>query len=270
MAPRYKIYKAVETAQDTESRGQCWIGESIAENIELCEYQTIGPMLLKYLPKDGKILESGCGLGRWVFFLRQRGFDILGIDLAPQAVDAAKAYDSSAPIFFDDVLHSKYPNSHFDAAISLGVVEHFEEGPASALAELHRLLRDGGMLLISVPVQNLFRRLLTNPLKDLYRMLRMRRGVTFLFEEYRYTRKDFESCLKAAGFEIIEVVPDDFRPPKNLGLYADVRLFRSRHKKWELNALGSFVMLALNWISPWAGCSGAHWICRKLADSNFR
>lgn len=200
------------------------------------------------------------------FFLRQRGFDVVGIDLAREAVAAAKAYDSSAPILVNDVLHSQFPNSTFDAAISLGVVEHFEEGPESALAELRRLLKGGGVLLISVPVQNFVRRLFTNPLKDLYRWYRRRRGVSFVFEEYRYTRKEFERCLEAAGFEIVDVVPDDFQPPKNLGLYADVRFVRSRHKKWELNALGNFIMFVLNGISPWAGCAGAHWICRKLPD----
>jgi SAM-dependent methyltransferase len=199
-----------------------------------------------------------------VFYLRQRGYSITGIDLARPAVEMAKAYDPSVPIFLNDVLQSQFPDQSFAAAISLGVVEHFEEGPQHALAELRRVLKDGGMLLISVPLQNLLRRLFTNRVKDLYRWYRRRRGMSFTFEEYRFTRKEFRSCLEAAGFEILEVVADDFLPPKNLGLYADFQILHSRQKKWELNAFGSVLAAVLRAVSPWVACAGVHVICRKL------
>ena len=262
----YKIYQPVGQAETLETHGQSWAGESVAENLQLCEYQTIGPFLLKHLPKDGRILESGCGLGRWVFYLQQKGFNLIGIDLARPAVAMAKAYDPSAPILLDDVLHSQFPDGTFDAAISLGVVEHFEEGPQRALAELRRVLKHNGLLLISVPVQNTLRRLFTNRLKDLYRWYRRRQGMSFTFEEYRFSQKEFRTYLEAAGFEILEVVPDDFRPPKNMGLYADFRFLQSRHKKWELNALGNALGALLRSVSPWVACAGMHCVCRKLPE----
>jgi SAM-dependent methyltransferase len=253
----------MEQADAPETRGRSWSGETMAENLQLCEYQTIAPTLLKHLPRAGRILESGCGLGRWVFFLRQKGFDVTGIDLARPAVEMAKAYDASAPIFYDDVLHSQFADRSFDAAISLGVVEHFEEGPQRALAELHRVLKDDGVLLISVPVQNVLRKILTNPLKDAYRWYRRRQGMTFVFEEYRFTREEFRSCLESANFEIFEVVPDDFRPPKNMGLYADYRVLHSEHGKWELSAFGNTLSAVFRAVSPWVACAGAHYVCRK-------
>jgi len=262
----YKIYKLADASNAQETHGQCWAGESVPQNIELCECQTILPHLLKHLPKEGRILESGCGLGRWVFYLRQRGYSITGIDLARPAVEMAKAYDPSVPIFLNDVLQSQFPDQSFDAAISLGVVEHFEEGPQHALAELRRVLKDGGILCISVPVQNFFRIFFTNRLKDLYRWYRKRKGMRFVFEEYRFTRKDFQSRLEAARFEILEVAPDDFLPPKNLGIYADLRFLHSTKQKWELNAFGNALASVLRSISPWMACAGAHWVCRKLPD----
>jgi len=258
----YKIYR-VDESDAPETRGRSWAGDSISENIQLCDYQTIASTLLTHLPRAGKILESGCGLGRWVFYLRERGFNITGIDLARPAIEMAKAYDPSVPIVFDDVLHSQFPDGSFAAAISLGVVEHFEGGPQGALAELHRVLRDDGILLISVPVQNLLRKLLTNRLKDAYRWYRRRQGMVFVFEEYRFTRGEFRRCLESAGFQICEVVPDDFRPPKNMGLYADYRFLHDRHKKWELNGLGKVLSRVLNTLSPWITCAGVHYVCRK-------
>jgi SAM-dependent methyltransferase len=258
----YVIYRPLEGLHGAETHGQCWVGETVDENLELCEVQTIRPLLLKYLPRGGRILESGCGLGRWVVWLRRRGFDVTGIDLARAAVDTANAYDPSAPILLDDVLESRWPDESFDAAISLGVVEHFEDGPQRALAELRRVLKNDGTLLISVPLDTAFRRLFTHRLKDVYHWVRRCRGVRFAFEEYRFTRREFEECLAAAGFETLEVVPDDFLPPKNLGLFADFRLLRGRNK-WELNAAGNGLAAVLRAISPWLACAGAHWVCRK-------
>jgi SAM-dependent methyltransferase len=258
----YAIYRTIDGSHDADTKGRCWAGETIADNIALCDVQTIRHALLKHLPREGRILESGCGLGRWVFWLRRQGFDVIGIDLAREAIDQAHAYDASAPILFDNVLRSRWPNESFDAAISLGVVEHFENGPHDALAELHRVLKSGGTLLISVPVDTVLRRVVTHRLKDLYRWVRTWRGARFAFEEYRFTRRAFEQCLAAAGFETLEVVPDDFVPPKNLGLFADFRLLRSRNK-WELNAAGNGLAAVLRSISPWLACAGAHWVCRK-------
>src|SRR5450432_29586 len=259
----YGIYRVVSDSGESETKGRCWEGEGVTENIQLCEYQTIRPVFLKYLPKEGRILESGCGLGRWVFYLREKGFNITGIDLALPAFEMAKAYDPSVPILLDDVLHSKFPDGSFDAAISLGVVEHFEEGPQVALAELHRLLRDDGLLLISVPVQNILRRLFTNHLKDAYRWYRSSKGISFVFEEYRFKEEEFRSCLQSAGFQISEVIPDDFLPPKNMGLYADFRFLHSKKRKWELGALGKALSAVVRCLSPWIACAGVHYVCRK-------
>jgi hypothetical protein len=59
------------------------------------------------------------------------------------------------------------------------------------------------------------------------------------------------------------VAPQDFRPPKNLGLYADFRFFHSRHEKWELNAFGKLISAVFCSVSPWVACSGVLWVCRK-------
>ena len=267
----HKIYKPAgdsgsgdsSGAGQTDTHGQCWSGESIEDNLILCEHQTIRPLLLRHLPRQGMILESGCGLGRWVFYLRSLGYDIIGIDLAPEALREAKAFDPEVPIQEGDVLHSDFPDGCFHAAISLGVVEHFEEGPQQALSELRRLLKPGGLLFISVPIQNTVRKLVTNHLKDLNRWRRSRGGERYEFEEYRYERRHFEALLRTAGFEIMDCVADDFSYPKNLGLYADWRVLRSPTQKWELTSSGNRLASLMNSLSPWTICAGAFWVCRR-------
>ena len=259
----FVMYHPARNVAALATHGQSWQGESLEENIALCPLQTIEPVLLAHLPRSGKIVESGCGLGRWVFYLRAKGYDIVGIDLADDALQAARAYDPSVPVLRDDVLNSSFPAGSFDAAISLGVVEHFEEGPQGALAELRRLLRPGGILCISVPTQNLIRRVATNPMKTLYRWLRTSRGETFVFEEYRFTRKQFSGLLREGGFEIITMVPDDFRAPKNIGLVVDFPFLRHRSEKWRLNPAGDLLRSLTALFSPWWTCAGTLWVCRK-------
>ena len=261
--PLYKMYHPVAEVQAMETHGQCWHGETIEEGIEICRYQLIEPVFREYLPKKGKILEAGCGLGRWVFYLRRLGFDVVGIDLAADAIGKIKKYDPGAPVLTDNVLHTSFPPKHFDAVISLGVVEHFEDGPQRAFNEVRRMLKDGGLYFVTVPMQNVNRVLIANPLKELKRWLQKKKGVRYAFEEFRYRPKELRTLLTEAGFEIVKECPDDYLPPKNMGLYVDYPFLRHPSNKWELNGAGKLINSLLTTISPWIASAGTMWICRK-------
>ena len=256
------MYHPKAEVEAAETRGQCWRGDTLEEGIELCGYQTISKIFDKYLPREGKILESGCGLGRWLFYLRGKGYDVTGIDLVEHAVQTAKAYDPEAPVFVDDVLRSRFPDDSFQAVISLGVIEHFEEGPGKPLAEIKRLLSEDGLLFLSVPTQNLFRLLLINHLKRTKMHLRKLAGYEYLFEEYRYTRGQMSRILTGAGFQIIEMIPDEYLLPKSMGLYVDLPFLRHQLRRWEMNAIGKLLDRLFRSISPWVACSSTMWVCK--------
>jgi SAM-dependent methyltransferase len=188
---------------------------------------------------------------------------VIGVDLARSDLERAKRHDPSVPVVFGDVVRTAFADARFGAVISLGVVEHFEEGPGAALAEVRRLLRPGGVFLVTVPTQNLLRVLVFNRLKELQWILRRLRGRALVFEEYRYSRARFSRLLREAGFEIVGMHPDDFRPPKNMGLYTDARFFQHPERRWELNGAGRLVQRILGGLSPWLLCSGTLWVCRR-------
>lgn len=259
----FKMYHPRDQVEALETHGQSWLSDTIEDNIGLCRFQTIEPVFNKYLPKDGKILEAGCGLGRWVIYYRRKGYDVIGIDLAKEAVAMAKSYDPALPVFIDNILKANYPDGHFNAVISLGVAEHFEQGPVEALNEAHRLLAKDGLLFISVPLQNIFRKLLINHLKRLKMFFQKRKGRSYVFEEYRYTQAQMEYFLTHTGFEILEVTVDDFFPPKNMGLFVDLPFLRDKEKKWELNRSGLFLNRFFHRLSPKFACAGLFWVCRK-------
>ena len=50
---------------------------------------------IEYSPRAGKLLEAGCGLGRFEIFLRKRGYDVFGIEHTIDAISSAKRFDNS-------------------------------------------------------------------------------------------------------------------------------------------------------------------------------
>jgi SAM-dependent methyltransferase len=262
----HKRYVLASLLEGSEALGQLGGADDLEEDIATCPLQTIDSAFRQYLPLEGRILEAGAGRGRWVFHLRRLGYDIQGIELAGSEVRFAKTFDPSAPLIVGNVLKTSFPDHSFAAIISLGVLEHFEEGPQEALGEVRRLLARDGTFLVTVPTRNLLRFLLIDRMKHLQIFVRRMLGRRLAFEEYRYTRKQFTAILLDAGFTVVEMVPDDFRPPKNMGLYTDSRFLRSNSRRWELNGAGRMLKSFMDLFSPWLSCSGTLWVCRVRTE----
>ena len=256
-------YAREEAVAQLEALGQLGGSGDLEQDIQLCASQTIEPAFRKHLPAGERILEAGAGRGRWVFHLRRLGYDVIGIDVADSDIAHALQHDPDVPITRADVLRTGFPDASFGAVISLGVVEHFIDGPGPAFDEVRRIVRPGGLFLVTVPTQNLGRILLFNRISGVKRLVSRVRGRALVFEEYRYSRRRFRSLLRSAGFEVLEEIPDDFRPPRNMGLYTDSRFLQHRTNRWELNRPGTVIAKVLGALSPWLACSGTLWVCRR-------
>lgn len=256
-----KMYK--KGASTGDSLGQSWSGDDFKQNLELCEYQTVRHVFAHSLTGDMRILEAGCGLGRWVFYLRKKGYAVWGVELSDQALAKIRPFDTEGYIKKGDVCDLPFANNSFEAVISLGVVEHFEQGPEKALLEARRVLTDHGLLLISIPPDNLLRKLTSHRLYSLWAWNTIRNGGTLSFAEYRFSEKEFKGSLEKCGFIIDSIVTDEFDPPKNIGLYADFAFLQSKKGNWELNKAGLILERILHGISPAICRGGVHFVCRK-------
>ena len=152
--------------------------------------------LARHLPARGRVLEAGCGLGTWVWWMRERGLDAEGFDTSPQAIAIARADDPTLPIFPGDVRRIDRPDGYYDACVSQGVLEHFEEGPEAALVETRRLLRSGGVFIATVPC--------SNPVVRLRHRLRQRTPDQE-FYQYTYTPDEARAMLERQGFRVSKV-----------------------------------------------------------------
>jgi SAM-dependent methyltransferase len=158
-------------------------------------------LFTRYLPRSGRILHAGCGLGAYVLALRARGYDVHGIEWGVETVQTVKNHYPRLPISVGDVTCLDVPDASYRGYLSLGVVEHRRDGPEPYLDEAHRVLSSGGVALISVPHFHALRRfkarlgLYHGEINDLQ------------FFQYAFTETEFTELLRAAGFKVLERVP---------------------------------------------------------------
>jgi SAM-dependent methyltransferase len=150
-----------------------------------------------FLPKQGRIVEAGCGLAQHVVALRERGYSVEGIDWAPQTVERVKRRFPDLPIRVGDVLRIDVPDDHYSGYISLGVVEHRLAGPEPFIGEALRVLKPGGTAIFTVPFVNLARRMKTA--MGAYKS----KPVAGDFYQYAFPRQEFVNLVRQMGFQVV-------------------------------------------------------------------
>ena len=139
-----------------------------------------------------------------MLYLRAKGYNIVGIDFAEDTIKRVKERFPDLPVETGNILNLPYPDGYFSAYISLGVMEHFKEGPEEALAEAHRVLRKGGLLLCSVPYFNPLRRIK----KKLFKLYHLPKAGEE-FYQWAFTKQEIRNIMKKAGFQVHQVIPFD-------------------------------------------------------------
>jgi len=156
----------------------------------------VSPMvgqLLKLLPKDGPILEAGCGTRIYVRRLTNRGYSTIGLDFATETLKRSLDVCPELTLVAGDVFQLPFSDDSLSGYVSLGVVEHFPGGPGEILKEAVRVLRPGGVACVSVPY--------TNPMRDKMETVseETAKRIGLVFYQYYFTQRDFEAELRASG-----------------------------------------------------------------------
>jgi ubiquinone/menaquinone biosynthesis C-methylase UbiE len=98
--------------------------------------------------KLGRLAEFGCGTGFYTQVLARTADTVLATDISPGMLSVAKQRITASNVSFqaEDCQRTSLPEKAFDTAF-ISLVIHFTE-PDRTLAEMHRILRPGGTLLI--------------------------------------------------------------------------------------------------------------------------
>ncbi len=193
-----------------------WTGRTLEQELKHCEHRELRTHLLEVLGqmKDPFVVEAGCGVGAWVAYLSRNGIRrVVGVDNYAPALEELKRHMPAGLVMEADVRDLPFTDDSVDVCISLGVVEHFPDGPTPLILEMFRVLRPGGYLFLTVPYYNLFRRLFIHPLRAAYLSVKSRirkRGLHFV--EYRFTRTEIAKIVEGCGFQLVRVTTDDYEP----------------------------------------------------------
>ncbi len=266
----YKIY-LFDALSPIEWSQAGWKLEGREVNLQDCEIEFIRDVLLGHLPKEGLIVDAGCGVARWPIYLRRRGYRVFGIEWSHEACLIGKETDAGFEVVRADVRHTPLKDGSVDAALSLGVVEHDEDGPHAALGEAHRILKPGGLLVLAVPFNNPLRRLVINHLQGYMTRKRRRESWKLGFAEYRFSTHEVKQFLEGCGFEVLSTHPNDLRPPKNMGLWVDynnliMNPFRpiSKDQLFVLPGAMRWVATTLTRWVPWLVCGEVICVARAV------
>ena len=176
--------------------------------------------ILRFLPR-GKILEAGCGDGKYAFYLEKLGYEVHAVDYANNVISRNKEISRKTelgdPSRFRvmDISELDYPSNHFDGDISMGVIEHFDD-PRVPLKEAYRVLKENGIIFLTVPNKfspNHITRYTFDKLKK-----------DMMIWQREYSRWELEKLANSVGFETIKSFNCNVKDSLRCGLLLDTKL----------------------------------------------
>jgi ubiquinone/menaquinone biosynthesis C-methylase UbiE len=167
----------------------------LPEDPEPWAWQRRRGLLLADVQPGERVLDLGCGAGRFVAALRDHGADAVGVDLAEGALERARRNVPGVEFL---ATTAELPDSSVDLVWCSEVLEHVPD-TAGLLSEARRVLRTGGRLLVTTPSHDVPRRVLLA-------LLRWEPHFDPLGQHVRfYSRRSLARVLEAFAFEDVRV-----------------------------------------------------------------
>lgn len=145
---------------------------------------------LKKYKKNGKILDLGCGAGKFISEVQNLGFETYGVDVSKDAYEIARK--KGIKVFHGELIEQKFPNNCFDAVTLWHSFEHLYN-PDLTLREIARILKKDGILIMETPNIDSFS---FDLFKKYYFHLDLPRHL------YHWSIKTMEKILDKNGFKI--------------------------------------------------------------------
>lgn len=129
--------------------------EDFQDLYEACRVVTVRETLARLRCEPRRVLDYGCGQGRYLDLLRERfpTASLVGSDISRVALDSAQSRYPEAEFLLMDDERVSVDNGAFDLILSVEVLEHVAHVDAAA-REFGRLLAPRGVLVVTTPCAN--------------------------------------------------------------------------------------------------------------------
>ncbi len=160
------------------------------------QYRSLYALVRREIPAGARVLDWGTGVGHFSYFLTRAGYRATGysIEGVSEAAWLDEPFERWVTGSKQDPVRLPFADGDFDAAASIGVLEHVRETGGdehASLAELSRVLRPGGTFVCAhFPNRTSWIDLVAS---------RTHRH----HHPYRYTRADIARLTQEAGMELV-------------------------------------------------------------------
>lgn len=161
---------------------------------------------------DDLVVEAGCGMGQFVYLMHQMGKKVVGVDVTEKAVERTRKHYPELDLRVQDIRSFDLPDNSVKLMLSLGVLEHFKEGPHDSLKEAARVIQPNGIFFVTIPYNNYFRQLREPWWRVKHAVMQNKafQSITgssdIEFYQYTYSEKEMTELLARYGFKVERVL----------------------------------------------------------------
>lgn len=108
------------------------------------------------IASNDRILDVGCGSGIYLTLMAERSKNVVGVELSKEGIERSQViFDEMGlkdriHILRGDAMNLPFQGGSFDVVLCTEVLEHLPD-PSKGALEIQRVLKKGGMALISMP-----------------------------------------------------------------------------------------------------------------------
>jgi ubiquinone/menaquinone biosynthesis C-methylase UbiE len=187
--------------------------------IDAAQSQAVSRALgLAMLQSGARILDVGCGTGRWLRRYEAMGLRTVGVDATFPMLFLARQNCSSAALSAGEAFRLPFASGTFDAVSDITVVQHIPyDYQAQALDEMVRVLKPGGRLILMELIRGRGTHIFPRPPEDWIRLAVLSGaspsawfGQEFMLIDRAFVR--FATALKGRKKELSTSLGDQLNP----------------------------------------------------------
>ncbi len=169
-----------------------WYDTKVGKYVDETEKKLVFSLLET---KKGISLDLGCGTGNYTLELKNKGFEVFGLDISKQMLKIAKKKRKDLFLIRGDAYLLPFKDNTFDLVLSITLFEFIKE-PEKVIKEIYRVLKPGGELIIgTMNARSLW--FLFKRLKSLFR------ETAYRYARF-YTVSELKNLLEKEGFKKVK------------------------------------------------------------------